>query len=254
LITELRTGKLQVVLCENRADLGYNAAKEVSAKIKELVDKQPLVNIIFAAAPSQNEFLEALAADKSIPWARINAFHMDEYIGLPENAPQAFGSFLKTRIFDLVPFRSIHYINGSADDINKECQRYADLLKSNPPDIICMGIGENTHLAFNDPHVAKFNDRSPVKKVELDLQCRQQQVNDGCFNKLSDVPEEAITLTIPTLMQGRNIFCMVPGPTKALAISLTLKQNISEKYPSTVLRNHPSAILFVDHDSYSQVV
>jgi glucosamine-6-phosphate deaminase len=254
LITELRTDKLQVVVCKHRADLGYNAAKAVSAKIKELAEKQSVVNIIFAAAPSQNEFLDALVVDKSIPWTKINAFHMDEYIGLPENAPQAFGKFLKNRIFDLVPFRSVHYINGSADPIQEECQRYAHLLEINPPDIICMGIGENTHLAFNDPPVARFNDRFSVKTVKLDLQCRQQQVNDGCFNKLSDVPEEAITLTIPTLMHGRNIFCMVPGPTKALAISQTLKQDISEKYPSTILRNHPSAILFVDHDSYSQVV
>jgi glucosamine-6-phosphate deaminase len=254
LITELKTDKLQVIVCKDRADLGYNAAKAVSAKIKELVEKQPVVNMIFAAAPSQNAFLKELVAEKGIPWPRINAFHMDEYIGLPENAPQAFGNFLKNRIFDLVPFRSVHYINGSANNINEECERYSHLLEMNAPDIICMGIGENTHLAFNDPHVAKFNDHSAVKTVKLDAQCRQQQVNDGCFNKLSDVPEEAVTLTIPTLMQGRNIFCMVPGPTKALAISHTLKQDISEKYPSTILRNHSSAILFVDHDSYSQVV
>jgi glucosamine-6-phosphate deaminase len=252
--TELRTNKLRVVICENRTALGNAAAIAVSDKIKELLATQSTINMIFAAAPSQNEFLEGLVADKSIPWAKINAFHMDEYIGLPENAPQGFGRFLKRKIFELLPFRSIHYINGNANEINEECARYAELLESNPPDIVCMGIGENTHLAFNDPHVARFNDHLAVKTVTLDLQCRQQQVNDGCFSKLSEVPEEAITLTIPTLMQGRNIFSMVPGSTKASAISLTLKEDISEKFPSTILRNHPSAILFVDRDSYSQVL
>jgi glucosamine-6-phosphate deaminase len=158
------------------------------------------------------------------------------------------------KIFGLVPFQGVHYINGNAKNIDEECNRYAELLKNNPPDIVCMGIGENTHLAFNDPHVAKFNDQSAVKTVTLDLQCRQQQVNDGCFGKLADVPEKAITLTIPALMKGQNIFCMVPGPTKAQAILHTLTQKISERFPSTILRNHPSAILFVDDDSYSQVV
>jgi glucosamine-6-phosphate deaminase len=250
LTTELRTDKLQVVICENKKAIGHTATIAVSTKIKELLERQSSINMIFAAAPSQNEFLEGLVADSSIPWEKINAFHMDEYIGLPENASQGFGNFLKGKIFEHLSFGSIHYINGNAGNVDEECKRYAELFKSNKPDIVCMGIGENTHLAFNDPHVAKFNDPLAVKTVTLDLQCRQQQVNDGCFAKLSEVPEKAITLTIPTLMEGRHVFCMVPGATKASAISLTLNQEISEDFPSTILRTHPSAILFVDRDSY----
>jgi glucosamine-6-phosphate deaminase len=253
LTTELRTDNLQVVICEDRTSLGSTAAGAVSNKIKDLLKSQSTINMIFAAAPSQNEFLKTLTADKGIPWTKINAFHMDEYIGLAETAPQSFGRFLREKIFKHLPFRSVNYINGNASNIEVECKRYAELLSIYPPDIVCMGIGENTHLAFNDPHVAEFNDSNIVKIVTLDLTCRQQQVNDGCFNKLSEVPQEAITLTIPALMQASHVFCMVPGATKALAVSLTLKQAISEKFPSTILRNHPSAILFVDLDSYSQV-
>ncbi|OOQ59901.1 glucosamine-6-phosphate deaminase [Mucilaginibacter pedocola] len=247
----MKKDKLDVLVAENRAALGHLAAGMAANKIKELLPVKPELNIIFAAAPSQNEFLAALVADESIEWRRINAFHMDEYLGLSEGAPQLFSSFLKESIFDKVPFKSVNCINGSSADALDECERYAALLKTNPADIVCMGIGENTHIAFNDPHVANFKDSQLVKIVELDTACRRQQVNDGCFATLADVPQYALTLTVPALIAAPYIFCMVPGKNKARAIAHTLSTPVTELYPSTILRQHPNAVLFTDADSFS---
>lgn len=228
--------------------MGESAATAVAAKIKSLLTIQPEVNIIFAAAPSQNEFLAAFIAN-DMEWNRINAFHMDEYIGLNPDAPQAFGNFLKDRIFSRLPFKSINYLSGNAVDIDEECERYQTLLAQYPPDIVCLGIGENGHLAFNDPPVADFNDPKPVKQVELDLACRQQQVNDGCFDSIDDVPTHALTLTIPALLSAAYLSAVVPGPTKAQAVYNTLYQPVTELYPSTILRTHGGAVLYLDKDS-----
>lgn len=243
--------KLEVFVLEDRHALGKTAAGMVSEKIKQLLLKQPFVNIIFAAAPSQNEFLNALIEDDSIEWQKINAFHMDEYLGLPSDAPQLFSSFLKKSIFYRVPFASVNCINGSVADPEEECIRYSDLLKKYPADIVCMGIGENTHIAFNDPHVANFNDPQLVKVVKLDEACRQQQVNDGCFATFDDVPQYAITLTIPALVNAAHLYCMVPGANKAKAVAYTLNDSVSESYPSTILKTHNSAVLFADVNSFS---
>jgi glucosamine-6-phosphate deaminase len=229
--------------------LGTSAAEMASNKFKALLKTKSSINVIFAAAPSQSEFLDGLLNDSSIPWNSINAFHMDEYLGLPENAVQSFGNFLRKKLFDHVNFRSVNYINGNCSDSKEECDRYTKLLMQNPPDIVCMGIGENTHIAFNDPHVANFHDPALVKVVSLDDACRQQQVNDGCFKNLDDVPLHALTLTVPALLQAQFIYCMVPGKTKNQAVTNTLSQPVSEAYPSTILRTHRAATLFVDQDS-----
>lgn len=243
--------KLNFQKYTSSADMGYAAAGQVAEKIHELLQFQDEINIIFAAAPSQNEFLNALKANKTIPWGKINGYHMDEYIGLPAEAQQAFGCFLRIRLFEKVPFKSINLINGKAEDIEAECLRYGDLLDKNSPDIVCMGIGENGHIAFNDPHVALFHDPQSVKVVDLDLKCRQQQVNDGCFPTLEEVPEYAITLTVPALMAGKNIFCMVPGGTKARAVYTSLHGAVEESCPASILRTHNHACLYVDQDSAS---
>lgn len=253
MLQNIKGEKLEVIVSENRAELGNTAAKLASEKIRQLLAIKPFINIIFAAAPSQNEFLAALVADTSIEWRKINAFHMDEYLGLPAGAPELFSSFLKGKIFDRVPFASVNCIDGSKVNFEAECARYSTLLKSHPVDIVFMGIGENTHIAFNDPHVANFNDPELVKTVQLDLACRQQQVNDGCFDTLNDVPQYALTLTVPALMSAPYLFCMVPGINKAAAVKLTLEQPVSEHYPSTILKTHDGAVLFVDRDSFSQV-
>jgi glucosamine-6-phosphate deaminase len=243
---------LKVEIFESRAAMGFAAANQVSEKVNELLKVKSFVNIVFAAAPSQNEFLNELIK-KDIDWTRINAFHMDEYIGLDANAPQGFGNFLKDRLFEKVLFNTVQYLNGNAANLEIECKRYADLLDQNPVDMVCMGIGENTHLAFNDPHVADFNDQKAVKIVDLDLECRQQQVNDGCFSSIDEVPTHALTLTIPSLYKATYAYCIVPGEKKASAVYHTLNESISEEYPSTVLRSHTNAILFIDEKSSSLI-
>ena len=247
--TILRVADLQVLKYADRAAMGGAAAAMVCEKIGGLLNRQQFVNMIFAAAPSQNEFLAALIQNKTVDWQRVNAFHMDEYIGLPENDPRTFASFLKEKIFDKLTFHSVNYLNGNATDVEAECKRYADLLTRYPTDIVCMGIGENGHIAFNDPHVADFNDPLLVKVVSLDAECRQQQVNDKCFNAIEYVPAHAITLTIPALIAGKYIYCMVPGEKKAKAVFNTLNAEINEKCPATILRRHENAMLFIDKDS-----
>ena len=247
----LKKDLLTVNIYETRSEMGEAAAKEIKACLLSLLETKETVNMIFAAAPSQNEVLSALVNDKEIPWNRVNAFHMDEYIGLPADAPQGFGNFLKAHLFGLADFKSVNYIDISATDAEKECERYARLLSENPTDIVVMGIGENGHIAFNDPPVADFNDTKAVKPVELDGICRNQQVNDGCFAKLDDVPRTAITLTVPTLFAGDHLFCIVPAKTKAKAVRATLCDDINEKCPATILRRHKNATLYLDGDSSS---
>ncbi|WP_148867333.1 6-phosphogluconolactonase [Thermosediminibacter litoriperuensis] len=248
-----KSDNLLINIYENRRKMGRAAAIDTASKIKELQSQQDEINMVFAAAPSQNEFLEELTNIQGIQWDRINAFHLDEYIGLPEDAPQRFGRYLHDRIFSKVPFKSVNYLNGNAEDIQAECERYGKLLKDNPIDIACIGIGENGHIAFNDPHVADFNDRFLVKKVDLDLKCRMQQVNDGCFTKLEDVPEYALTMTVPAIFSARFIFCIVPGKNKAAAVKSAVKGPISEECPASILRRHPNAVLYLDKDSASDL-
>ena len=247
----LKKDLLNVNIYETREEMGNAAASDIKARILSLLEIKESINMIFAAAPSQNEVLLALATDKEIPWNRVNAFHMDEYIGLSADAPQGFGNFLKDHIFGLADFKSVSYIDITAEDAEMECDRYASLLAKYPTDIVVMGIGENGHIAFNDPPVADFNDKKAVKPVELDEICRNQQVNDGCFAKIDDVPKAAITLTVPTLFAGDYLFCIVPAKTKAKAVKATLCDDINEKCPATVLRRHKSAILYLDSDSSS---
>ena len=241
--------KLDVRAYENRTLMGEAAARDISATIRALLDHEDEINMIFAAAPSQNDVLLALVNDKSIDWTRVNAYHMDEYVGLDKDAPQGFGNFLREHIFSLVPFKSISYIDCTAADPEAECLRYTELLKSNPTDIVVMGIGENGHIAFNDPPVADFSDERWVKVVQLDPICRRQQVNDGCFKSIDEVPTHAITLTVPTLMKAAYHFCIVPAATKANAVYNTLFGEINESCPASILRTQNNAILYLDEKS-----
>ena len=247
LVKEFTKDKLRVKIYDSRQAMGEGAATDAVAYLKALLAEQQCVNIIFAAAPSQNEFLAAMAAS-DVDWSRVNAFHMDEYIGLEKDAPQGFGNFLRNAIFDKVPLRSVHYINGTiAPDV--ACREYASLLEQNPVDVVFMGIGENGHIAFNDPHVANFADSQRVKIVDLDEKCRQQQVNDGCFATLDEVPTHAITLTIPMLCQAKRLFCVVPAATKAWAVNQTINGEITEQCPASIMRRHDNATLYIDNHS-----
>ena len=243
-----KADKLSVNIYDTRKNMGAAAAADIAACIKELLGRKSEIYMIFAAAPSQNEMLEALIADKEIEWNRVHALHMDEYVNLPSDAPQGFGNFLRRAIFDRVPFASVNLIGTDADS-EATCRRYDALLAANKVDIVCMGIGENGHIAFNDPHVADFNDPCRIKKVDLDQKCRQQQVNDGCFASLGQVPTHALTLTVPTLYNVENIFCVVPAATKAEAVKNTVNGPVSEICPASILRTHDNAVLYTDSDS-----
>ena len=241
--------KLTVEIYESRTLMGEAAARDIKTKIAELLEESQEINMIFAAAPSQNDVLKSLVEDKEIEWNRVNAYHMDEYIGLDKDAPQGFGNFLKDHIFGLVPFKSVNYIDITATDPEKEAERYGKLLDENPTDIVIMGIGENGHIAFNNPPVADFKDKKTVKPVKLDEICRQQQVNDGCFATIDDVPTHAMTLTVPTLVKAPYLFCIVPASTKAKAVYETLNGSIDEHCPASVLRTHDNAKLYLDNES-----
>ena len=242
---EFKKDKLTVKVMATRTEMGQVAAQDIHDRILALLAEKDEINMIFAAAPSQNDVLKSLTEYTDIPWNRINACHMDEYIGLDKDAPQGFGNFLKSHIFDLVPFKSVNLIDCSATDPEAESERYTAILKKFPTDIVVMGIGENGHIAFNDPPVADFNDPKWVKPVKRDDVCRQQQVNDGCFATFEDVPEYAMSLTCPTLMRATWKFCIVPAPTKAEAVMRTLTWDINEKCPATILRRSDNAILYL---------
>jgi glucosamine-6-phosphate deaminase len=246
------TNNIQLRIYDSRIALGTAAANTVATTIQHLLTTEQELNIVFAAAPSQNEFLAALIKE-DIDWRSINAFHMDEYIGLDEGSQATFAYYLKTHLFNHVQCKSVHYIHGNSNNADAECNCYASLLQQHPVDIVCMGIGENSHIAFNDPPVADFNDTAAVKVVLLDADCRQQQVNDGCFPTLDDVPKHAITLTIPALLNCKYIFCMVPGQRKAKAVYHTFNSPLGEQYPSTALRTHGAVQMFVDKDSVAMI-
>lgn len=245
--------KMNIVMTANRPQLAKVSALDVSRKIHQLLSEKDEIRIIFAAGPSQTEFLNELSAEKAIDWTRIIAFHMDEYIGLPADAPQLFGTFLSDLLFSKVKFKQVHLLHPiqMGQDPGGECKRYEDLLKEKPIDMVCLGIGENGHIAFNDPPVADFNDPVWVKVVEMDQKCRQQQVNDGCFARIEDVPRSAISLTIPALLSARYLNVVVPGIRKAEAIKNSLLNEISTACPATILRTHPEVHLYIDYDSVS---
>jgi glucosamine-6-phosphate deaminase len=242
---------LRVRVYQDRQALGAAAGYDVGVKMRELLSVQDNIRMVFAAAPSQNEFLQVLAQEPNIDWSRVIAFQMDEYLGLAEDAPQRFGRFLSDRLFDIVKTGQVHLLI-SANEIEEECQRYSALLSAAPIDIVCSGIGENGHLAFNDPAVTDFHDPHLVKPVALDETSRRQQVHDGCFPHLEAVPTHALTLTIPALLMGKSLYCMVPARTKRRAVHLTLRGPISPACPASILRQHPNCILYLDTDSFDR--
>lgn len=241
--------RLRVRVYPDRQAMGAAAADEVAETMRALLEKQPIVRAIFASAPSQNELLAGLAAAKGIDWSRVHAFHMDEYLGLPPGSAASFGAYLRQHLFDRVHPGEVHLIDGSASP-GSECRRYAGLLTAAPIDLVCLGIGENGHLAFNDPPAARFDDDEPVREVEISSASREQQVHDGTFASLDEVPRRAITLTIPTLVSAAHMFCVVPGRLKRAAVSRTLRRQITPECPASILRRHEDARLYLDRDAY----
>lgn len=241
--------QLQVKVFADRQALGLSAGLDAAAHLRHLLAHQPRVRVIFAAAPSQNECLTTLAAAEGIDWSRVEAFHMDEYIGLAPGAPQLFSQYLDRQLFNRVKPGKFYRIPaiGPAAVI---CHEYGEIIAQAPIDMVCLGVGENGHLAFNEPSVADFNDPLRMKVVPLDAVCRQQQVNDGCFARLAQVPEQAVTLTLPTLLSARRLFCMVPGASKANALRAMLTQPPSADCPASALRAHSGCTLYTDRDAW----
>jgi glucosamine-6-phosphate deaminase len=251
-IAQFREDSLEVFVYENRALAGRAAAQGIVEAIRSRQRAHGRAKVIFAAAPSQDEFLAGLVAADEIDWTRVVAFHMDEYLGVDADHPASFRRYLQEHLFRLVglgPDR-LRLIPGEQIERPLEtCLAYEDLLRANPTDIVCAGIGENGHLAFNDPPVADFLDPVLVKVVRLDALCRNQQLNDGCFDRLEDIPTHAYTLTIPALLRAPVVSVVVPGPRKANAVLTTLRGPISEACPATALRRHAGARLYLDRES-----
>ncbi|MDB6127610.1 MAG: glucosamine-6-phosphate deaminase [Verrucomicrobia bacterium] len=246
-----RVGQLRVEVRRSRAEAGLAAATDAAEHLRGVLARQEEARVIFACAPSQDEFLDALTGETGIDWHRVTGFHMDEYVGLARSHPASFRNYLREHVTSRIPLGRVHELAGDAADVSAEASRYSALLAEAPIDLVCLGIGENGHIAFNDPPVADFADPLVVKKVELDLACREQQVNDGCFPRLGEVPAHALTLSIPALMSGQRLCCVVPGARKAAAVRSTLLGPISTACPASVLRTHPAATLYIDPDSAS---
>ena len=249
-----RKDLLEVEVCADRRELGVRAGTAAAEAIRAAIAQRGEARVIFAAAPSQNETLETLASAPDVDWSRVVALHMDEYVGLPKGSEARFSHYLKTHIFDALSFKAVYLLDEQTDDaadVETLRTRYEALLADGPIDVVCMGIGENGHIAFNDPPVADFDDPKRVKLVELDDACRRQQVNDGCFPNFESTPRKALTLTVPALTTGRRLICAVPGPLKAPAVRKTLSDAVSEACPATILRQTPNATLYVDAESFS---
>jgi glucosamine-6-phosphate deaminase len=240
----------------DRATMGTAAAQLVQAELARVVARKGVARIVMACAPSQNDYYAALVPlARATPeiWSLVEVFHMDDYVGLTADHPQSFRHYLRTHFLDHVTVAAFHPLQGEAADVAAEAQRYATALSAEPIDVISLGIGENGHLAFNDPPVADFNDPLRVKVVELDPICRQQQVNDGCFPTVDAVPTHAFTMTLPVFATAGLLACIVPTARKALAVRATLLDPISPACPATLLRRHPRAHLFLDEGAASNL-
>jgi glucosamine-6-phosphate deaminase len=235
---------IPIYVGSSREDMGQRAAYDVASELRHRLALQTRVRMIFAAAPSQFPMLDALVREDGIDWGRVSAFHMDEYLGLDDDAPQRFSMWLRRALFDRLPFGEVHLLS-PGDDALGAADAYAQLLRESPIDIVCLGIGVNGHLAFNDPP-AHFNDAADVKVVQLDKTCRRQQISDGCFSALEKVPRNALTLTIPRLLTADRIYCCVPGSEKRRAVVRLLEGPIGEECPATALRMHSHCLLYLD--------
>jgi glucosamine-6-phosphate deaminase len=232
---------------ESRIALGKKAAEDIAAELRSLLASQSGVRVIFAAAPSQSEMLASLIAAPGIDWTRVTAFHMDDYIGLPLEDPRRFALWLRSHLFDHLPFAAVHLIE-PGDDPELTAADYARKLSAAPIDVVCAGIGANGHLAFIDPP-ADFEDPKDVKIVQLDAACRQQQVDDKCFSTIDKVPTHAITLTIPRLLAATRIFACVPGSLKKDAVRGALEGPLDPACPASALRLHGNWNLYLDRES-----
>ena len=250
---EIRRDSLRTVVLPDRGAMGRVAAEHAAERLRAVLAQRSRARVIFAAAASQADMLDALAAVDGIDWSRVDAFHLDEYVGLPQGDPSSFGQWLRDQIWSRVQPGRIELLDGGNPDPQAEARRYGALLDDGGTDLGLIGIGENGHLAFNDPHVADFDDPLTVKTVEIDATSRHQQVRDGAFATYADVPTLALTVTMSALLASRSLSIVVPGSQKADAVARTLDGPIETACPASALRRHPDAVLFVDEPAFSLV-
>jgi glucosamine-6-phosphate deaminase len=198
--------------------------------------------------------INALVKDHNLDWTAVEVFHMDQYVGIADSHPASFSLWLRTNLAEIVRPAQVHYLRGDSNDLDEECSRYGNLIRSGQIDLCFVGFGENGHIAFNDPHAANFNDPLAVKRVALDSRCRMQQVGEGHFPDLEAVPKEAITLTCPTLMSANHLICCVPERRKAEAVRNALEGFLSEDCPASLVVTHPRATIYLDTESASLLI
>ncbi len=239
---------MKVKTFETKKEMGDAAAKEAVEILTSAIKEKGEAVFVAATGASQFEFLEALTSISSIDWSRTTMFHLDEYIGIAENHPASFRKYLKEKLIDKVHPGAVHLIKGDSEDPESECERLDKIISKKGIDVSFVGIGENGHLAFNDPP-ADFNTERAYIVVELDEACRRQQFGEGWFNSLKDVPHKAISMSIKQIMKSRNIICTVSDARKAQAVKDCLEGTISPAYPASILGKHKEVFLFLDKDS-----
>lgn len=248
----MKIDNLQIEVYKEVDAMGNAAADFVQQQLAKAIDLNGKANLILATGASQFSFLKALRK-REIEWPKITVFHLDEYKGVSEQHPASFRKYLKDRILNSVNPKKIYFLNGDAKNIENEMEQYDAAIKNHPIDVACIGIGENGHIAFNDPAVADFNDSKLVKLVELDAVCRNQQFKEGWFPTIEEVPKEALTLTIPAIMNCKAISCVVPDTRKSDAVYHTLYSEINTKCPATILRTHVNTVLFLDKNAAERI-
>jgi glucosamine-6-phosphate deaminase len=242
--------RISVHVFESSETLGRRAADDLAAIFSHIIGEKGHVAVILASANSQLTFVHALRVKKDIEWDKVTVFHMDEYLGMSDQHPASFARFIRQELVSLVHPGAFYPIRGNSRDLNSELNRYADLLRRYPPDMCVLGIGENGHLAFNDPP-ADFETKEVIHIVNLDVRCRTQQVNEGHFATLEDVPKRAITLTVPTLLDARHVLAIVPEVRKATAVRAALEGPVTPDCPASILRTQPQVTMYLDQESAS---
>lgn len=245
----MRVEQLEVQIYPSNAAMGAAAAEQAVEVLQAAIAARGQANLVLATGNSQLSFHQALRKLDGVDWSKVTAFHMDEYAGMKADHPASFRRFLHEKIIDAVHPAAFYGVQGDAPDWEIECQRYTGLLKSHPVDLCCLGIGENGHIAFNDPPFADFDDPAWVKVVRLDEKSRRQQVGEGHFATLGDVPTHALTLTIPALLSARRMICIVPEARKAEAVKAALTGPLSEDCPASILRGAGHCRLLLDADA-----
>lgn len=241
---------MELFIKNDPIDLGVSAGKAAAELIRTTIANKGNANIILATGSSQFETLKQLIIEKDIDWSKVSMFHLDEYIGLPETSGASFRKYLKERFLSRVPaLKAVYLVDGEADPV-KECNRLSAIIEANPIDVALVGIGENGHLAFNDPP-ADFDTKEPFIIVDLDEACRKQQFNEGWFKSVDEVPKQAISMSISQICKSKHIICSVPDVRKAQAVKDCLEQSVSNRYPASILQLHPSCFYYLDKSSSS---